>query len=85
MTIINGEDWIMAKPPVPANLDAWLGQKAEAFKFLDEQEEIARAMAEETGMPWKLHLDEAWDLVLELRTFAKVWDLCAVSQGHEGV
>jgi len=71
--------WIMTD----TKLDAWLGQKAEAFKFLDEQEEIARAMAEETGMPWKLHLDEAWDLVLELRTFAKAWDLCAVSQGHE--
>lgn len=83
-TIINGEVWIMAEPTVPENLDAWLGTEA-VFRFLDEQEEIARAIADDTELSWKRHLDEAWDMVEELRAFAAVWDLCAVSQGHPGV
>ena len=61
-------------------------EETAAFLRMCEEYDLAKELAAEAGLhwpAWETKIDEARAMMGELRGFAAVWDLCAVSQGHE--
>jgi hypothetical protein len=50
------------------------------YTLLEEYEALAQEIAEDTGHC--IVLRDACETLEDLLIFARVWDLCAVSQGH---
>ena len=60
-------------------------EETAAFLRMCEEFSVAKELAKEAGLfwtDWEEKIDEARSMMAELRAFAAVWDLCAVSQGH---
>ena len=76
MSIMDNCRW--GTPPTDEEIDAFFARCVVVTGYDD----LAREIADQTGRYWQDCLDEAYDMQAELRAFAGVWDLCAVSQGH---
>jgi len=78
------DGFTFATPPTEEEIQAFF-ERNFTSAIIVGWDDLAQAMAEESGLPWKSHLDEAWDMLPELRAFAAIWDLCAASQKQPGV